>query len=196
MLLPRLEFVLCHGFRMLDKAFNISWFHINWKELSPVLRYVIGSSFIVAVTALMNYDLAYLTSVLALGYMAPGAKPLTVKQGINFIITLVLITGLTVVFSEIFLDYPLVFMPLLALALLWLYYTDSLAAMVKVFVLISLIIIPFVSIDSGAIGSYIAVRLVFNAMMAIVLTQIIYLIFPLSAADKIFEKQKKYSKTI
>ncbi len=191
MLLPRLEFVLCHGFRMLDKAFNISWFHINWKELSPVLRYVIGSSFIVAVTALMNYDLAYLTSVLALGYMAPGAKPLTVKQGINFIITLVLITGLTVVFSEIFLDYPLVFMPLLALALLWLYYTDSLAAMVKVFVLISLIIIPFVSIDSGAIGSYIAVRLVFNAMMAIVLTQIIYLIFPLSAADKIFEKQQK-----
>ncbi len=176
---------------MLGKVINISLFNINWKEMIPVLRYVIGSSLIVAVTALMNYDLAYLTSVLALGYMAPGAKPLTFKQGINFVITLIIITGFTVIFSEIFLDYPLVFIPLLALALLWLYFTDKLPAMIKVFLLISLIIIPFVSIDSGAIGSYVAVRLVFNALMAIVLTQIIYLIFPLSDADKVFEKQQQ-----
>ncbi|MDH3322202.1 MAG: DUF2955 domain-containing protein, partial [Flavobacteriaceae bacterium] len=157
----------------------------------PVLRYVIGSTFIVAVTALMNYDLAYLTSVLALGYLAPGAKPLTLKQGFDFILALILITGLTVVFSELFLDYTLVFMPLLALGLLWLYFTDKLSGMVKLFLLISLIIIPFVSIDSGAIGGFVAVRLVFNAFMAIILSQIAFLVFPLSEADAIFAKEQK-----
>jgi len=176
---------------MLDKAINIKILKFNLKDSIPMLRYVVGSSFIVAVTALMNYDLAYLTSVLALGYMAPGAKPLTFKQGFNFIITLMLITGLTVVFSELFLDYPLVFMPLLALGLLWLYFTDKLPVMVKIFLLISLIVIPFVSIDSGAIGTFVAVRLVFNALMAIVLTQIIFLVFPLSDADDIFAKAQK-----
>ena len=176
---------------MLDKSINIKFLKLNLKDSIPVLRYVVGSSFIVAITALMNYDLAYLTSVLALGYLAPGSKPLTLKQGFNFIITLIIITGLTVVFSELFLDYALVFMPLLALGLLWLYFTDKLPMMVKLFLLISLIIIPFVSIDSGAIGTYVAVRLVFNALMAIVLTQIIFLIFPLSDADIIFEKVQK-----
>jgi len=179
---------------MLGKLINISIFNINWNTSIPVLRYVVGSSFIVAVTALMNYDLAYLTSVLALGYMAPGAKPLSFKQGTSFILALTVITGLTVVFSEIFLDYALVFMPLLALALLWLYFMDKLPAMIKVFLLISLIVIPFVSIDSGAIGSYVAVRLVFNALMAILLTQFIFLIFPLSKADLYFAKAQQEGK--
>jgi len=176
---------------MLGKSINIIEKKADWKSSIPVFRYVVGSSFIVAITALMNYDLAYLTSVLALGYMAPGAKPLTLKQGLSFIAILIFITGFTVIFSELFLDYALVFMPLLALSLLWLYFTDKLPMMVKLFLLISLIIIPFVAIDSGAIGTYVAVRLVFNAFMAIALTQIIFLVFPLSDADVVFTKAQK-----
>ncbi|MCP4883782.1 MAG: DUF2955 domain-containing protein [Flavobacteriales bacterium] len=170
---------------------KISSFSIEWGEIVPVLRYVVGSCIILGVTSLMNYDLAYLTSVLALGYLAPGAKPLSLKQGGGFIIILAIITGMTVVFTELFLDYALVFMPLLLLSLLWLYYTDKLPMMVKLFSLVSLVIIPFVSIDSGAIGSYIAVRLVFNAFMAIILSQLVFKIFPLCEADIPFEKKKE-----
>jgi len=176
---------------MLGKLQKISVVSIEWGLITPVLRYVLGSCFILGVTSLMNYDLAYLTSVLALGYLAPGAKPLSLKQGGGFILILALITGTTVVFTELFLDYALVFMPLLLLSLLWLYYTDKLPMMVKLFSLVSLIIIPFVSIDSGAIGSYVAVRLVFNAFMAIILSQLVFKIFPLCEADIPFEKKKE-----
>ncbi len=176
---------------MLGKLQKISSFSIEWGEIVPVLRYVVGSCIILGVTSLMNYDLAYLTSVLALGYLAPGAKPLSLKQGGGFIIILAIITGMTVVFTELFLDYALVFMPLLLLSLLWLYYTDKLPMMVKLFSLVSLVIIPFVSIDPGAIGSYIAVRLVFNAFMAIILSQLVFKIFPLCEADIPFEKKKE-----
>ncbi len=173
---------------MSDNAINILSFKTNWKASIPVLRYALGASFIMAVTSLWNYDLAYLTAVLSLIYIAPGAKPLTVKQGIGFIITLSIITSITLLFSELFLDYPLVFMPLLLLALLWFYYTDKLTGMVKVFVLISIILLPFVSIDSTAIGSYVAINLIINALMAIVLTQIIFLVFPWSEADYAYVK--------
>lgn len=176
---------------MFDKMHKISFLDINWSSLVPVLRYVVGSCFILGVTSLMNYDLAYLTSVLALGYMAPGAKPLTFKQGGSFIVILILITGLSVIFTELFLDYALVFMPLLLLSLLWLYYTDKLPMMVKLFALISLVIIPFVSIDASAIGSYVAVRLVFNAFMAIILSQLVFKVFPLCDADIPYEKKKQ-----
>jgi len=84
----------------------------------------------------------------------------------------------------------MVFMPLLLLALLWLYYTDSLPLMIKLFSLISMVIIPFVSINSAAIGSFIAVSLVFNAFMAVLLTHITFLAFPLTEADRAFEKEK------
>ena len=178
---------------MLGKLQNITLFSIDWKSSVPVLRYVLGSCFILAVTALMNYDLAYLTSVLSLGFMAPGARPLSFKKAAGFILILILITGTTVIFTELFLDYALVFMPLLSLSLLWLYYTDKLPMMVKLFSLVSLIIIPFVSIDSGAIGSYVAARLVFNAFMAIILSQLVFMIFPLCEADIPFEKKKQES---
>ena len=176
---------------MLDRLQNISIFSIDWKYLIPVLRYVVGSCFILGVTSLMNYDLAYLTSVLSLGYLAPGAKPLTFKQGGGFILILTIITGVTVLFTELFLEYAMVFMPLLVLSLMWLYYTDKLPMMVKLFALVSLVIIPFVSIDSNAIGSYVAGRLVFNALMAIILSQIVFKVFPLCEADIPFEKKQQ-----
>ncbi len=183
-----LEFDLCPGYPMSDNVANISVYKTNWRTSIPVLRYVIGVCFIMGVTSLWNYDIAYLTAVLGLGYLAPGAKPLTFKQGVKFVITLLIMTGAAIIFSAVFLDYPIVFMPLLLLALLWFYYTDKIMGMVKIFLLISIIMIPFVSIESTAIGSYVAVNLAINALMAITLTQIIFLVFPWSDADEAFAK--------
>jgi hypothetical protein len=163
---------------------------MNWSDSIPVFRYVLGSTFIVGVTALLNYDLAYLTAVLGLGYIAPGAKPLTFKQGVGFLLILAALTFLAVVFASAFQAYALVFIPLLLLTLLWLYYTDKFPMMVKLFALISIVLIPFLSIDSTAIGAFIAVILVFNAFMAIALTQFIFMVFPLCPADEKFIKEK------
>jgi hypothetical protein len=175
---------------MSEKALDILRFKMNWSDSIPVFRYVLGSTFIVAVTALLNYELAYLTAVLGLGYIAPGAKPLTFKQGIGFVLILAALTFLAVVFASAFQPYALVFIPLLLLTLLWLYYTDKFPMMVKLFALISIVLIPFLSIDSTAIGAFIAVILVFNAFMAIALTQLIFMIFPLCKADEKFIKEK------
>jgi hypothetical protein len=114
----------------------------DWGISIPVTRYVLGISFILLVTSLMAYPLAYLTTVLALGYIAPGAKPLSIKQGLNFILILILINLITYAFSSYFKDYPLIFIPLLCLAVLWIYYTNKLPLMVKLFAIISVFVIP------------------------------------------------------
>ncbi len=176
---------------MLDRLSKIEIFSSTWRDSIPVLRYALGTCFILAVNSLMNYELSYLTSVLALGYMAPGAKPLTFKEGLKFIITLTLITSLAVIFSEYFVDYPLVFMPLLALGILWLYYSDALPLMVKLFSIISILVIPLLSLEASVIGSFVAISLVFNALMAVTLSQLVFLVFPLCYADMAFEKEQK-----
>ncbi|MGA9270954.1 MAG: hypothetical protein WBV45_10065 [Lutimonas sp.] len=175
---------------MQEKVLNIVRLKIDWSESVPVFRYVLGSAFIVAITSLLNYDLAYLTAVLGLGYIAPGAKPLTFKQGLGFLLIVASLSILAVMFASAFQSYALVYMPLLLLTLMWLYYTDKIPMMVKLFALISMVLIPFLSIDSTAIGAFLARILVLNAFMAIILTQLVFMIFPLCEADEKFLKEK------
>ncbi|WP_168796605.1 hypothetical protein [Cognatitamlana onchidii] len=154
----------------------------------PIYRYVLGASFILLVSSLLNYSLSYLTPVLALGYLAPGVKPLSLKQATSFLMVLLLANVIAIVFSSIFLNYTLVFIPLFALGVLWLYFSDKLPMMVKVFALISFLLIPMLSIQSGKIGAFVAVSLINNALMAVVLTQIVFLIFPWGQTDEVFFK--------
>lgn len=162
----------------------------NWSLSTPVLRYVLGTCFIILVTTLMDYNLSYLTSVLALSFIAPGAKPLKFKQGLVFIISLTLITGTAYIFSEFFIDYPFVFMPLLFLGILWLYYYDGFPMVIKLFSIISILIIPLMALEASFVASFVATSLVFNALMAVTLTQLMFWVFPWSSTDAIFEKTK------
>jgi hypothetical protein len=81
------------------------------------------------------------------------------------------------VFSRFFLDYPLVFIPLLTFILFLLYYTTALQFM-KVWLIISLLLIPMMSMQSVNLGAIVAVNLFVNALMAVVLVGVIYLVFP------------------
>ena len=162
----------------------------NWSSSKPILRYVVGTCFILMTVTLMDYPLSYLTSVLSLSFIAPGTRPMKFKQATVFIISLSLITSIIYFLSDYLKDYPLVFMPLLCLAILWIYYS-GLPLLIKLFALISVLIIPLMSLEASGVGSFIAVSLVFNTLMAVALTQLMFICFPWSDADKVFEKEKK-----
>lgn len=176
---------------MLDKINIIKISQYDWSTSIPIYRYVFGISFILLITTLMNYELSYLTTVLALGYIAPGVKPITFKAGVKFIVALGFITTIAVIFSAFFLDYPWVFLPLLCLSILWVYYTDKLASMIKLFSLVSILVIPIISLESGALGNFVAISLVFNAFMAVSLSQLVYIIFPYADIDATFAKAQQ-----
>lgn len=176
---------------MLGRTSLLSISKYDWGISIPVVRYVLGISFVLLVSTLLNYPIAYLTTVLALGYIAPGAKPLTFKQAASFILILIVINLITFIFSSYLNDYPLVFMPLLCLGILWIYYTDSLPLMVKLFSIISIFVIPLMSLEPTGVSAFVAISLIINAFMAIALTQLVFKVFPWSKADEEFVKEKK-----
>ena len=190
MLLVLSELNLIHGYHMLGKPSFLSFSEYNWIASKPLMRYVLGITFILFISSILDYPLSYLTTVLALGYIAPGAKPVTIKQGATFIIILVVINLITYVFSSFFKDYPLVFMPLLCLGILWLYYTNKIPTMVKLFAVISLLVIPLLSLEPQGVSGFVAVNLIMNAFMAVLLTKLVFLVFPWSEADEAFVKSK------
>jgi hypothetical protein len=176
---------------MLGKTISFANTNYNWNISIPVVRYVVGISFILLVSTLMAYPISYLTPVLALGYLAPGIKPLTFKQAAGFIIILIITNAITLIFSSFFNEYPLVFIPLLCLGVLWLYYTNSLPATVKLFAIISIFEIPLMSLEPSGVSTFVALSLILNAFIAITLSQLVFLVFPWTEADEFFVKEKQ-----
>jgi hypothetical protein len=137
-------------------------------NLFPVLRYSVGSAVVMLVAMAADYTLAYLTPVLALTFLAPGSKHPTLKSSAAFI----LIVGMTslagIIFSRIFLEFPLVFIPLLVLLIFHLYYIRSFQS-IKLWLIISFLAIPMLSMESNKLGGVVALNLFVNAIMTIMM---------------------------
>lgn len=147
------------------------------EKFNGILRYAIGSTIIMMIALGFDYQLAYFTPVLALNFLGPTAKAPTLKSSTAFLLSVGIASLAGVLFSRFFLDYPLVFLPLLAIILFHIYYTTALQPM-KVWLIISLLLIPMMSIQSAQLGSIVAVNLFINAMLAVLMAWIIYFIFP------------------
>lgn len=146
-------------------------------QAKPVLRYAAGATIIMLVAMMADYKLSYLTPVLALSLLAPGIKPLTIKTGLAFLLTIATASISGLLFTRMFINYPLVFLPLIVLAVFHIYYTQKFQKM-KVWLIISILVIPMASMQSPVLGSTIALNLFINAFIAVILVTIVNLIFP------------------
>jgi hypothetical protein len=165
---------------MSDNSAAITLANGNDENLHGILRYSIGSAIIMMVALGYDYQLAYFTPVLALNFLAPTAKAPTLKSSAAFLLSVGVASLAGVIFSRFFLDYPLVFLPLLALILFHIYYTTALQGM-KVWLIISLLLIPMMSLQSAELGRIVAVNLFVNALLALLLVWVIYFIFPVNS---------------
>jgi hypothetical protein len=162
---------------MSDSSTAIGAKSVEAVNLRPVIRYATGSAIIMLVAMIANYTLSYLTPVLALGFLAPGTKAPTLKSSVAFLVAIGAASMAGVLFTRLFLAFPLVFLPLLTLAMFHIYYTTSLQKM-KIWLIISLLLIPMVSMETASLGSIVAINLFVNACVAIGLINLVYFIFP------------------
>jgi len=144
----------------------------------PLLRYALGSTLLMALAMGIGWDLAFLTPVLALGFFAPGSTMPSFKEGIGFVATIALTTLTGFIFTKLFLDYILLFILLLGLALLTIFYTNKLGPKPKVFMLISLLLIPMLGLQNLAISLVFTKMFIGGAAITMVLVWVIYSLFP------------------
>ena len=143
-----------------------------------MLRYALGSTLLMALAMGIGWDLAYLTPVLALGFFAPGSTMPSFKEGLAFVATIALTTLTVFIFTKLFLDYILLFILLLGLALLTIFYTNKLGPKPKVFMLISLLLIPMLGLQNLAISLVFTKMFIGGAAITMVLVWVIYSLFP------------------
>ncbi len=106
---------------MSDKPIPVNPVVPSFSPMYPMLRYALGTTIIMAAALGLDYTLSYMTPVLAVNFFVPGAKPLTLKSAFSFLLIVAIATLTGVMFSRFFLDYPLVFLPMLILILFHIY---------------------------------------------------------------------------
>ncbi len=143
-----------------------------------ILRYVVGSTIAMIIALGFPWNLSYLLPVLSLGYFAPGAKPPTFKQGLLFIGTIAISSYLTLLYSKIFIEYIWVFIPILALALLHIFYTNKLDPTNKLFVLMTFLLIPMLAFTSIGVAYAVALSLIITALITLLLIWTVHAIIP------------------
>ncbi len=164
---------------------NLSAAAIN-KESShsrQIVRYATGATIIMMIAMIADYNLSYLTPVLALNFLSPGVKPLTFRTSLAFLLTIAGASILSILFTRSFLDYPLVFLPLISMAIFLIYYTARFQKM-KVWLIISLLVIPMASLQSPEMGNLIAVNLFINALIAVILVAAVNFLFPFGELEE------------
>jgi hypothetical protein len=147
-------------------------------SIRPMVRYAIGSTLVTGLAIGIGWNLAYLTPVLALVFFAPGTTILKFKEGAGFVGIIAVTTFLAFLFTKYLLDYKILFIILLGLTMLAIFYTGRLGPRPKVFMLISLLIMPMLAFEDLAIAHAFTKTFILGAAITIVLVWIIYAIFP------------------
>ncbi len=170
---------------MRGKLATISTNRLAWLAAIPVFRYSVGATLILIVALAMDYTMAFLTPVLALSFMGPGVKPLSLKAGIGFLVVLGISNLIAIMFSNYFLSYPVVFVLLMGALLFQIFYTDKVKPGFKVWLLISLLVLPLLSTYTKSLGSVVGISILISAAIAVGLVWLVFFFFPDSNEVKI-----------
>ena len=150
----------------------------------PVVRYAFGSTLLVAVAMGFDWFMAFLLPVLSLSFLAPGGKPPAIKGGLFFVGSLAVACYLGLSLSYLFLSMPPIHILVTFLLLFHIFYTQHplINALVKVWLIIAILLIPNIALQSMALAELVAFTLIWNAACAILLIWVIYLILPIDEA--------------
>jgi len=155
-----------------------AWHRLDQKYI-PVFRFALGVTLIMAFTTAFGGQLAYIIPVLSISFLAPPKK-LSIKQGVIFVVIVAFSTIAGYLFTGFFYDFTWVFIPLVAIILLWIYYTTALPVPLKLFLLISLLAtpVPKPGMDTTVWARAIAITLTTGAIFSVLVIWIVYALFP------------------
>jgi len=145
-----------------------------------ILRYTVGATLAMAIAMGFNWFLSFLVPVLALGFFAPAANRPTLKDGLNFILVIALACFIALWIARMLLPYPFVFVPLVGLILCRLYYAKgtSFPALLILWLLIAILVIPMMGMQSMDLANLVAIYLVIGAAVTMLVVWGSYSILP------------------
>jgi multidrug efflux system outer membrane protein len=168
----------------LSVNFAMNIFKMKSLDLSEsnikTLRYAVGAAVSMAFAMGINWPYAYLTMLLTVSLLSSPAGRLSFKQGVGFLLVIMLACLLAVKVGEILIPYPMVFIPFLGVLLFRIYYEKGarLSSFIILWLLIALLVIPLIMLYNRSLSSLVVMTLIVGGAFAIISSWIAYAIFP------------------
>jgi hypothetical protein len=145
-----------------------------------VLRYAAGSTLALTIALAFDWQLAYLTPVLTVSFLASPAPRPSFKMGVGFVLVVGLSCVAGLLLGKRLISYPLVFIPFTTVLLLRLFYVKASGQkkLLMTMLLISLLVIPIIVMSSPAIAGMVARGLTTSALAAIVVIWLVTALIP------------------
>ncbi len=173
---------------MSDNLSNRFWGSLTSSNLKT-LRYAFGAVLGMAVAMGFGWALSYLTPVLTLSILSsPAGKP-SFKTGIYFVLVIAVADIFALTLGNIFIPYPLVFIPVIGYLLFRMYYAKGgkVSPIIILWLMIALLTIPLMIMESKRVAVLVAQSLALNGAVSLVVAWISFAVFP----DKIEKKKEK-----
>jgi hypothetical protein len=145
--------------------------------------------------ATIGGGISYIVPMLALSFLGPGTKMPTLKDGLSFVYIVIVSTIAGFLFTKYFFEYSLFYILILGLSLFWIFYTDKLPFVAKLFLLISLLAfpVPDYGIDTTTWAYALTGTLVFGAIATIMVVWVVFSIFPDPVINNLASQAEKAS---
>ncbi len=163
------------------QIWRLRWF--DKREISS-FRYALGASLAALIAFGFAWEMSFLVPVLLLGFLAPGAKRPTFQGGVLFVGQIAFASIISLIFCIFFLDYMLIYLPLLALLFFYLFFTEKIKPVPKTWLLVSFLLIPLLGLQSMKIAYFITISLIFNSAVSLLIVWIVFALLPDPASEQ------------
>lgn len=121
-----------------------------------VLRYALGTTIALALATGIAWDLAYIAPYVVVFLLASPAPPPTVKKGLGYIVIVALACFVGLWSCQFCLDYPVVMLFVIGLALLRIFYSMASGGSpyLNLWLLIAILVIPLIAVQSTTAATY------------------------------------------
>ena len=145
-----------------------------------VLRYAVGSTIAMAVAMAFAWQLAFLAPVLTVSFLASPAPRPSWKVGLGVVAIVVGSCGVGLLLGNYLIAYPLVHVPFMSLLLFRVFYVKAggQAKLLTTLLLISLLVIPMITMSSPAIAGMVAAGIALSAIVAICVIWLVHGLIP------------------
>lgn len=173
---------------MLDSIRHFYW---DLKEQTPILRCVLGVTLALVFSTTLGYSIPHTTAIFALMFLVPNKKPLGIKTEFGIVLGLPILGYFGILLSEHLIDYPLVVLPLLGLAIYWSFRLVKIPEPIRLLFLILVVLLPFVSLKANVLGTVVLTSLLLNMIIALGVVRVAFLIFPFTHQEDVSTEKKK-----
>jgi len=151
-----------------------------------ILRYALGSTFIVSLAMGFSWPIGFLLPVLSLSFLASGKPAPDLKGGLMFFLIITFSAVFGLMLAKLFLQFPIIHILMLCLILFYIFFTNHplFTPLLKTFLLVSILLIPNLALYSKEMALVMASSLIFYAAVTILAIWFIFLILP---AQKVTE---------